>query len=93
MRIMDLFTIVTQEILERISRHCPESLSAYLQCINRADSSGNIFFSRHMIEVDLSENWAPFKNKIKKLARENLLEWQIINNGISITLADIHANE
>ncbi len=90
---MDIYNILTQEILERISRHCPESLSAYLQCVNRANSSGDLFLTKEMIEVDLSENWSPFKNKIKKLARENLLEWNLLNNGISITLADIYEDD
>ncbi len=90
---MDIHAITTQEILERISRHCPEALSIYLQCINRANSDGGIFFSREMVEVNMSEEWRPFKNNIKKLARENLLEWHPFNDGISVTLADPDANE
>jgi hypothetical protein len=90
---MDLYTITTQEVLERISRHCPEALSAYLHCINRADSYGSVFFSKSMVEVDMSEGWAKFKNHIKKLAIENLLEWHPFNNGISVTLAGINEDE
>ncbi len=90
---MDIYDIEAQEVLERISRHCPEALSAYLQCINRADEKGIIFFSKKCVEVDMSEEWRPFRNKIKKLARENLLEWCPFNDGISVTLADIHADE
>ncbi len=84
---MDLYTITTQEILERISRHCPDSLFAYLQCLNRADENGEIFFSKRMVETDMSTGWAKFKNQIKKLALENLLEWHPFNEGISVTLA------
>ena len=83
---MDKYSITSQEILERISRHCPEALSAYLQCINRIDSEGLVYFSRDTVEIDMSENWHPFKNNIKKLARENLLTWLPFNNGISVTL-------
>ncbi len=90
---MDLYAITTQEILDRISRHCPEALSAYLQCINRANSEGNVFFSRELVEVNMSEDWHPFKNKIKKLARENLLEWHPFNDGISVTLAAVDVDE
>lgn len=86
---MDLYTITSQEILDRISRHCPEALSAYLQCINRADQNGNVYFSRNTIEVDMSERYTPFRNHIKKLALENLLEWRPLNQGIAITLAAI----
>lgn len=90
---MDLYAITSQEVLERISRHCPDSLSAYLHCINRVDQAGSVFFSKNMIEVDMSESWAKFRNQIKKLARENLLEWHPSSNGISITLAALDENE
>lgn len=90
---MDLYAITSQDILERISRHCPESLYAYLQCINRADSKGTVFFSKNLVEVDMSEGWTKFRNQIKKLALENLLEWHPFNNGISVTLAAFDEDE
>ncbi len=90
---MDLYAITSQDVLDRISRHCPESLSVYLQCINRANSDGTVFFSRQLVEVDMSEGWTKFKNQIKKLAVENLLEWHPFNDGISITLAAIDEDE
>lgn len=89
---MDLFNITTQEILERISRHCPDALYAYLQCINRA-SNGQVFFDRELVEIEMSLPWSKFKNRIKKLALENLLEWHPFNDGIAVTLADIDENE
>lgn len=88
---MDFHTITSQEILDRISRHCPAALSAYLQCINRCNEEGSVFFTRSLVENDMSENWTKFRNHIKKLALENLLEWHPFDNGISITLADIDA--
>ncbi len=81
------FALTSQEVLERISRHCPEAMSAYLQCLNRANAEGLVFFSRTLIEIDMSEDFRAFRNNIKKLARENLLEWHPIDNGISVTLA------
>ncbi len=90
---MDLYTITSQDVLERISRHCPESLYAYLQCINRANHEGTIQFSKNMVEVDMSECWVKFRNQIKKLALENLLEWHPFNGGISVTLAALDDNE
>lgn len=90
---MDYWSITSQEVLERISRHCPEALSIYLQCLNRADAQGHVHFSKTAIEVDMSEDWLPFLRSIKKLAKENLLEWQPIDNGLSITLADIHHDD
>lgn len=90
---MDLYAITSQEVLERISRHCPEALSVYLQCINRVDEKGSFFFSRQLVETEMSEKWTKFKNNIKKLALENILEWHPFNNGISITLAVNNENE
>ncbi len=90
---MNLYAVTSQEILERISRHCPEALSAYLQCINRSDEKGSVFFSRNTVEVDMSCGWTKFRNDIKKLALENLLEWHPFDKGISVTLAAHDENE
>ncbi len=35
----------------------------------------------------MSEGWAKFRNQIKKLALENLLEWHPLDGGISVILA------
>lgn len=90
---MNIHHINTQEVLDRISRNCPEALSAYLHCVNRVSSSGCVFFDRDMIENDMSESFIKFKNNIKKLARENLLEWHELDGGLNITLADVHEDE
>lgn len=90
---MDFYAVTTQELIERISRHCPSALPVYLHCVNRADSEGKIFFTREMVEVNMSEGWTKFRNGVKKLALENVLEWSPFNNGISITLAAIDENE
>jgi hypothetical protein len=85
---MDFNSITSQELLDRISRHCPSSLSTYLQCINRCDSEGTVVFSKDLVENDMSETFLTFKNRIKKLALENLLEWHFTADGsISVTLA------
>jgi len=89
---MDLSQLTTLEILERISRHCPSSLHAYLYCLIKADSSGKAFFSRQYVELQLSEGWAKFRNQIKKLAVEGILEWHPFNDGIAIVMADIDEN-
>lgn len=84
---MDYYNLTSQEVLERISRHCPEALSTYLQCLNRADKKGEIFFSKEKIDVDLSDDFRKFRQNLKKLSRENLLEWHPFNDGLSVTLA------
>ncbi len=78
-----------QEILTRISKHCPDAMHVYIQCLNRANEDGIIHFSRQLVEIDMSEGWTKFRNSIKKLAQENLLEWHPLDNGISVTLAAI----
>lgn len=83
---MDIYQITSQEVLERISRHCPEALTVYLNCLNRTDEKGNVFFTKEMVEIQMSENWRAFKNNIKKLARENLLFWVPIDNGIAVNM-------
>lgn len=90
---MDIYAITSQEVLERISRHCPGAFSTYLQCINRADENDFILFSKELVEVDMSEEWRSFRKNIKALARENLLEWQPFNGGIAVTLADMNAGQ
>ncbi len=90
---MNIYTLTTQEVLERVSRHCPEALSTYLNCINRADQKGTIFFSKDMVDINMSEDWRQFRNNIKKLARESLLEWHPFNEGISVTLVALDADE
>ncbi len=85
---MDMYNITSQEILDRISRHCPGALSTYLQCINRADRIGKFTFSKQFVEDDLSLNWRRFRNDIKKLALENLLEWHMIEGFLHIRLAN-----
>lgn len=84
---MDIYALNTQEVLERISRHCPQALSVYLQCLNRIEKDGQIYFSRDMVEQHLSESWVKFRNNLKKLAVENLLEWRDTEFGINVTLA------
>lgn len=86
---MDLQSPAAQEILEVLSRHCPNAISTYIQCINRADENGSFFFSKTLVQIDMSESWAKFRNAIKKLALEGLLEWHPVDNGIYVTLAVI----
>ena len=90
---MNIFNINQQEVLERISRHCPEALSTYLHCINRSKNSDEIYFSKHQVEVEMSEEWIDFKQNIKKLARENLISWHPNDNdGVYVNVVDIDDN-
>lgn len=84
-----MFTLTSQEILERLSRHCPQAISTYIQCINRVDKNGKVFFSKEFIEIELSESHTKFRNNLKALARENLLEWYPKGDGYEVVLADL----
>jgi hypothetical protein len=83
---MDFFAFINQEVLGALSRHCPRAISTYLQCINRADKNGKVFFSEETISIDMSESCTKFRNDLKALARENLLEWHPFNGGVAVTL-------
>ncbi len=86
---MDIHAITTQQLLETISRHCPSALGTYLHCLNRANHDGDVFLSKQMIQEDMSESWTAFRNNLKKLARENILEWHVLDSGVAITLLEI----
>jgi len=83
-----MYNLTSQYILDNISRHCPGALSVYLQCLNRANEDGVAYFSRKLVEQEMSEGWTRFKNNVKKLALEDLLEWHLKEEDvIVITLA------
>lgn len=85
---MDIHALTTSDILDRIARHCPEAMTTYLHCLHHIDVDGRHFFSRQEIEEDMSEEFRVFKNHVKKLSREGLLEWHPIDNGIHIALIE-----
>jgi hypothetical protein len=90
---MKLYAVTSQEVLERVSKHCPEALSTYIHCLNRADEKGQILFTRELVEQVMSESWTKIRNNLKKLALENLLEWHMFNNGFAVTLASLEDEE
>ena len=89
---MDLHHISTQEVLERISRHCPEAMSTYLQIINRTDDLV-AHFNREMVDIDMSEEWPDFMRNIKKLAREGLIEWHPMGDDICVRICGYDEDE
>jgi len=90
---MDIHAITSQEVLERISRHCPSALSTYLTVLHHVDQFGKAKFTRKQIEYDLSETWTKFKNNLKKLALENLIEWHPVEHGLVVIMADADEDE
>ena len=83
---MHLDHVASQQVLEEISRHCPECLGTYIHCMNRVNHCRQAFFNKKMVTEEMSESWVKFRNNLKKLTCENLLEWHPFNGGIMVTL-------
>lgn len=84
---MDLSTITTYQILDQIARNCPRALSVFIHLLSRADSKGIVRLEKRQITNDLSESFAKFRNDLRALARENLLEWHQMGDYLHITLS------
>ena len=76
-------------ILDQISRHCPRALGTYGLCLARMDGDYRLMLHKKQITNDLSESYTKFKNDLKALAREGLLEWHEQNEFITIIIGDI----
>jgi len=83
---MNLNSLEHQKMLEQISKHCPQAMWTFMHLYNRRDEEGCVYMSRKQIETHLSENYAGFKKNVMALARENLLMWAEIDDGISIMM-------
>lgn len=79
---------VPLEILDQIGRHCPRSMSLYALCLGRMDDEGNVMFSKKEIRDDLSDSYCKFRNDLKALAREGLLEWHEMGDNLHVTIGD-----
>ncbi len=84
---MDISTIITHQTLDRIARNCPRALSVYIHVTTRANPEGRVSFQKQQIIDDLSESFAKFRNDLRALAREDLLEWHQMGSYLHITLA------
>lgn len=84
---MDLYTITTHENLDRIARNCPRALSAFIHLLCNAKDNGSVILQKRQISDAMSESFTKFRNDLRSLARENLLEWHQMNDTIHVTLA------
>lgn len=84
--------IVPLEVLDQIGRHCPRAMSVYALCLGRADDEGKIMFTKSDIAKDLSESYCKFRNDLKALAREGLLEWHEIGEHLHVIVGDNSAD-
>lgn len=84
---MNEFSFTTFERLDALSRHCPDAISAYLQCISRADEHGNVLFNRNEINDVLCISWSRFRNQLRKLSLEGVLEFHQMDDKIRVILS------
>lgn len=84
---MDLAAITTYQTLGRIARTCPRSLTTYIHLLCRADQEDKVVLEKKQITDDLSESFAKFRNDLRALAREDLLEWHQMGNFLHVVLA------
>jgi hypothetical protein len=84
---LDIQTITTLQTLDRIARSCPRALSTFVHLLCRVNNEGKVSFRKEQIINDLSESYAKFRNDIRSLARENLLEWHQKGTSLHVTLA------
>lgn len=84
-----MYVSLPMEVLDQISRHCPRALTTYVLCMGRADAQDKCVFSKEDIQLEMHESFTKFRNDLKSLSREGLLEWHHIDNKIHITLAHL----
>lgn len=82
-----IFQILTPETIDIISRHCPRALTTFVACLNRLHEDGSCAFSKEDVTIGRSESYAIFRNNLKALAREGLLEWGELEGKIHVRVA------
>lgn len=90
---MDLYAITTQQQLDQISRNCPRALATYTMILAKACYEGKASFTRKQVTHDLSESYVKFRNDVRALARQDLLEWHEMGDTLQVTLALPEENE
>ena len=80
--------MVPLEVLDQIGRHCPRAMSVYAVCLGRVDENLSVIFTKEEIVRDLSESYCKFRNDLKALAREGLLEWHEMHDKLHVIIGD-----
>lgn len=80
--------MIELEVIDQIGRHCPRAMSVYVLCFGRMDENNSVSFTKDYIVNDLSESYCRFKNDLKSLAREGLLEWHEMGTNLHVILGD-----
>ena len=85
--------IIPLEIIDQIGRHCPRAISCFAICMGRSDDEWNLVFRREEITNGLSESYCKFRNDLKALAREGILEWHEMGDYLHVTIAEFDVPE
>lgn len=85
---MIMYVYLSLEILDQIARHCPRALSTFVLCLGRANEVNHCVFSKEDIQLEMHESYTVFKNNLKSLSREGVLEWHNIDGKVHVTLAN-----
>lgn len=81
------------EVIDQIGRHCPRAISTFAICMGRIDGESKAILHRREITEDLSESFCKFRNDLKALAREGLLEWHQMDQFLHVTIAEFDVPE
>lgn len=76
-------------ILDQIGRHCPRAMGTYALCLARTQEFNKLVLSKKQIRDDLSESYTKFKNDLKALAREGLLEWHEEGDFLTVIVGEL----
>ena len=85
-RPLENLKVATFQNLEKVARNCPRALTTYLQVLCRSDDEGNLLLSRKEI-LDMGESFTKFRNDLRFLRLQDLLEWHQMKDQIHVTLA------
>lgn len=85
--------LIPLEIIDQIGRHCPRAISTFAICLGRMDENSKAIFHRREIVEDLSESFTKFRNDLKALNREGLLEWHQMESFLHVTVAEFDVPE
>ena len=83
---MHFFACPPLEYLLFAAKHCPSAVYTYINLWRTQDSEHRIFCTRNLIRDEESESWTCFVNNLRKLAKQDLLEWKFSKDENSVVI-------
>ena len=75
-------------ILDQIARHCPRAMGTYALCLSQMNENNTFVLTRNQIINDLSESYTKFKNDLRSLSKEGVLEWHSNGDYLTVIIGD-----